>query len=379
MHSENLYPLSNPFSLDALLLGIAEGLQLTPTLHQAAEQHYDAISDLLERSTHPLLAPGVDIYSQGSFRIGTTLRPINRREYDLDFVCQLRFRHTTAGGAVDVLDAVEAELRDNGRYRDKIERLKRCVRICYAGEFHMDILPACPEPTRGSTAIRVPDRQLEEWLLSNPKAFAEWFEARCIEHRRQVLAKAQEPLPALQDVRTSPVLRTAVQLIKRRRDVWFASVPELAPVSVVLTTLAGHCASSRGSLAADIGGIVANINLAVRTSLSPLRVQNPTIPEELFSERWEKNPASYVAFAEWIDDFDGRWQALLGATTLDAQKEHLEKLFGEDETGAAIRKAARMVNDARERGGLGVDSRGTLTLISSPSVTPVRRNTFYGD
>jgi hypothetical protein len=61
-----------------------------------------------------------------------------------------------------------------------LERLKRCLRLNYAGAFHLDILPACPNDRLGGGAILVPDRKLECWKDSNPKGFAEWFFLRCV-------------------------------------------------------------------------------------------------------------------------------------------------------------------------------------------------------
>ena len=68
---------------------------------------------------------------------------------------------------------VVAELK--GRYPDLVVK-DRCCRIDYAGEFHMDIIPACPEVGVEPNRILIPDRRLEQMLPSCPKLYAAWFE-----------------------------------------------------------------------------------------------------------------------------------------------------------------------------------------------------------
>ena len=75
----------------------------------------------------------------------------------------------------------------------------RCVRITYANEFYMDILPACKDSTAGGTCIRVPDRDMRAWTASNPIGYADWFHQQCALSRRCLLSKA-DPLPVQQDL-----------------------------------------------------------------------------------------------------------------------------------------------------------------------------------
>ena len=67
----------------------------------------------------------------------------------------------------------------NETYAEMLEKLKRCLRLNYAGAFHMDILPACPNDQVGNGSIIVPDCKLECWMHSNPKGFAAWFFEKC--------------------------------------------------------------------------------------------------------------------------------------------------------------------------------------------------------
>jgi hypothetical protein len=130
--------------------------------------------------------------------LGTTVRPYNsRHEYDLDLVCQLhRCDHKPP---MVVYQWVQDRLAANQVYKEILEPLKRCLRLNYAGAFHLDILPACPNDQLGNGAIHVPDRKRECWKDSNPKGFAAWFFERCVIRdvlAERVLKATVEPLPS---------------------------------------------------------------------------------------------------------------------------------------------------------------------------------------
>jgi hypothetical protein len=79
--------------LDTLLFEICEELQLPPYRYNQADERYHAVSEALEAEGSPLSPFRPRIYSQGSMRLGTTVRPI-MGPHDLDFVCELSLPHT---------------------------------------------------------------------------------------------------------------------------------------------------------------------------------------------------------------------------------------------------------------------------------------------
>jgi hypothetical protein len=164
--------------LEDLLLYACEALQLTPTLHAAAEQHYEEVTDWLCRERSFFCDYEPEVYPQGSFLIRTTTRPILQCEYDLDFVLQLSSR--TPLDPMLLLDELEARLKEHGTYKPMVKRLKRCVRLVYAGRFHLDVLPAITEEDY-STRILVPDRELAD-------SAAIWIAVCCRSSRRRRFA-----------------------------------------------------------------------------------------------------------------------------------------------------------------------------------------------
>lgn len=240
--------------------------------------------------------------------------------------------------------------------------MNRCVRLNFAGQFHLDILPARPDTAKGGTFLFVPDRRLAAWKPSNPKGYAGWYEqasALC----RLEMAKAIEPLPGPEGAEDKTPLQLATQLLKRWRDVRYDD-PELAPISIVLTTLAGtHYLSERHPLEALVG-ITARIVASFPRS-GRLYVFNPAHPEEDLSERWDRKPRAYQAFADGIRDLNDRLTAATSLEGLPRLREFLEDLFGDAAT-RAVTEQSRFVEAARAAGRLALigTSRG---LSSTPA------------
>lgn len=140
-----LFATEQHTQMDDLLWRICEQIQLTPSRHQQAVDRYEAVCGWLEADGSRVAAYRPSIYPQGSMRIGTTVRPIGRNEYDLDFVCEVIAHPSSFPSPLQLLKLMEARLREHKVYASILEVKNRCVRLNYANEFHMDILPACPD------------------------------------------------------------------------------------------------------------------------------------------------------------------------------------------------------------------------------------------
>ena len=164
------------------------------------------------------------IYPQGSIALGTTVKPIDRDEYDLDLVClvALATRLTPA----ELKRAVGEQLRMNSRYRDILQEKPRCWRLNYAGAFHLDITPSIPNPACQRGGELVPDKLLRQYKPTNPKGYRSWStRARdcspASQSTRRKLSETRAQIEAL-PVPTSfrGLLRRSIQLTKRHRDVY---------------------------------------------------------------------------------------------------------------------------------------------------------------
>jgi hypothetical protein len=364
--------------LDDLLKRICAKLQLSNTQHQQASDRYEAVGAWISRPESPLYAFKPVIYPQGSLRIGTSLKPLARNVHDLDLVCELDFDWTKAD-PVHVLDLLEEALRDHGTYSGMIKRKNRCIRLVYANEFHMDILPGAPNRWGPEFAIKVPDRDLATFKDSNPIGFGNWFESKAA---YAVFAEdsKMEPIPDQEDMDDKSPLKFVVQLMKRNRDIEFRGRVDSAPISIVLTTLAGHNYGGRRSVNESMSSILTGIN---NTLLSlggeqRLLVLNPANPKEDLSERWGTDPNAYGMFVSWIGKYWTTWQNLQGASGPQLYNQ-LFQMFGEQVTTDAMREQAEIIGKHRVEATLGVQGSNVgLTVAAAPAIIPVRANTFYG-
>ena len=363
--------------LDDLLQRICAKLEITPTQYQVAEERYRAVGSWLDAEGSRLHAFRPEIYPQGSVLIATTVRPMGRDEYDVDLVCELQFDWRRLARPELLLDAVEARMKENETYRSMIERRKRCVCLRYRGAFHLDILPACPDPASGPTCLVVPDRRLHTFVPSNPKGFAIWFEdrARALD---MMLTKRLQPFPGQQPNELKPPLKRAVQLLKRWRDIYYAGIDDLAPISIVLTTLAGSFYAGQGTSAEALSGILEGV-VAALPRHGRLVVMNPSNSKEDLSERWGEKPHRYEAFVDGIIALRDEWLEVMGSARLSDVSTRLEKLFGEEITKAAVRGQVELIEKARGDQVLATQrGLGTFGAATAPAFVPVRKNTFYG-
>src|SRR5712664_4182042 len=271
--------------VDDLLSLICQQLQITDSQHRQAESRYEALAFALDAPRSPLSGHGPALYPQGSLKLGTTVRPLGREEFDVDIVCELatdarQFPHPPA-----LITGIAKYLNMLPAYVGKIRTKNRCVRIAYSDQFHMDVLPACQDPFNGGSHLVVPDRDSQGWKPSNPKGYARWFESRCAYTLKLVEGKS-EPIPPKEPVAVKPTLKLATQLLKRWRDVKYVEHKNLAPISIVLTTLAGLHFAGQDSVSVALAGILDKINGETAGSVSRVVVVNPVNEAEDLSEKW---------------------------------------------------------------------------------------------
>ena len=370
--------------LEDLLRRIAAALQLTPAQYDLVDQRYEGITRYLDAPGSPLADHDPRMFAQGSRALGTTVKPWDRQEFDLDFVMKLR-RPQQEFEPIELLMTLYNWLKANGNYAHMLELKKRCVRLSYAEEFHIDILPAVPDLARGGTCILVPcmaNGGDGEWSPSDPEGYVERFNNRAAAAMwAETLAamKAQvDPLPELEQLHEKPPLKVVVQLVKRHRDVVFNSRMERAPISIVLTTLASELYRGAQSVTDALTDCLAAMCNEVRRTAGVLIVRNPTNFDEILSERWLDNPKLYAEFERWLFVFSAHWSRVQAAEGAELSK-LLKEIFGVNAVDHALKQQANVVHAARKSGLLSVTPAGVLTVGHRPDkAVPVRDHRFYG-
>ncbi|MFQ5899830.1 MAG: nucleotidyltransferase [Candidatus Methylomirabilia bacterium] len=121
--------------LDQLLEEVCIALQLSPAQYRDAEEKYVAVGAWLADAGSPLACLNPVIYPQGSTALQTTVKPRDHDEFDLDLVLQVE---PISQSPMTLYEQVYRRLKEHKVYADKIERLKRCIRLNYAKQFHLE-------------------------------------------------------------------------------------------------------------------------------------------------------------------------------------------------------------------------------------------------
>lgn len=191
--------------------------------------------------------------------------------------------------------------------------------------------------------------------------------------------EAVEPLPVQEPLEAKTPLKLVVQLMKRWRDIAYDKNPDLAPISIVLTTLAGLLYGGQQSVNQALTDILHGIVTSLPNGGRRLLVINPTNPKEDLSERWDEVPGAYQAFVAGVISFQKTWQAINQQSGLPSIASTLAVLFGEEISKSVVTEQAQAIEKARKEKKLAIQrTSGVLTTVTSPSSHPVKPNTFHG-
>jgi len=307
--------------LRMLLQALAEFLDISDTQYDAAVSHYKAVGEWLNEENSSIVKHDPNIYSQGSFRLGTMIKPISDGdEYDIDLVCELKNLRKGEVSQKQLKDMIGDRLKENERYRKIIEECNRCWKLKYsdATRFHMDILPAIPadtvddispttDPELSFSAILITDKELREWQRSNPIGFAEWFKERMraqFEAMRMLVAKSlRATVEQIPDYKVKTPLQRSIQILKRHRDIMFSDDIDDKPISIIITTLAAHAYNNESDLIDALLNIVSGMPLYIEYRDGVTYIPNPTNPLENFADKWnpKKHPRREEKFRQWLE------------------------------------------------------------------------------
>ncbi|RPD43908.1 nucleotidyltransferase [Hymenobacter sediminis] len=385
--------------LYTLLDRLGQELEIPPGRYKEAEEKYVAVSEVLHGC--PTLSQyDPHVFAQGSFALGTTVRPLHGDEYDLDFICYLQKAHHLQHTQRQVYDYLHKRLAGHGVYSSMVELKNRCVRIRYADKFHLDITPAVRNPYCNRGGLYVPDRKLVIWKASHPKGYVEWFTPiAALKPRLKMLEKAiegrhvalgsTEKLPEQQVPRG--ILRRAVQFMKRHRDTYREQYPthaDYAPISIIITTLAAHAyqlAVSLGEYDSEFDVMNAVIDLMPRfigieqdwANKRIYTVLNPTTDGENFADKWS-DPKYYEVFTAWHQAAKHDLRNLESLRGRDEIQKSLRNSLGGTETDRVFGLQTQSINQARQQQTLNIPAAARTGMASAAAALPVPRNNFFG-
>ncbi|MDD5678843.1 MAG: nucleotidyltransferase [Kiritimatiellae bacterium] len=369
-----------------ILISAIEEINIPPSRYEAAAKHYTGVGEFLNAKESLLHGFSPAIYPQGSVALGTAIKPLQGEDFDIDLACQLTYQDNFDPMVVRRL--VAQRLKESADYKRMLnEEKSRCLRLDYSnGEnFHLDIIAAkfAPETSPTGTSLLVPDRNIRNWTPSDPKGYIAWFEEqkkiRVMEKGLMRLSNV-EPIPDQHELPHKAPLQVCIQLLKRNRDLVFKDKPKLAPISIIITTLAAKVYNHEAEVEDALMGIVQNLHNGFDATEPFYRVENPTNRGENFADKWQKHPELKDAFFAWLRNL--RADVVTLSNSCDFQKSSilLEHLVGRASRDGAIRRHAVELNEGLAKGGLyaGASTMKISTFPSNDSIKIAPHTNFGG-
>lgn len=330
---------------------ILTAIELPARAYDLAKKRYEDLGEYLSRPESDIAQFNPKISPQGSFRLGTAIRPLGREEYDVDLNCVLRDGITEKTiSQKNLKKLVGNELKEYRRERNinaPLEEKRRCWRLLYADEmsFHLDIVPGIPAPeeqrdiiksnmgkhgalssdfqeTLSRLALYITDNEdpnfeyiTDSWHISNPEGYARWFESRMMPATTDLVKASVDKIP--EQTLKNP-LQQVIQLLKRHRDVMYShpdAISDLKPISIIITTLAAKAYGGEDNLTDAIPAILLRMGQGINNT-EP-RVPNPVNPEEDFADKWKSEPALEKHFRNWLAQAQRDLNCLLDSSQQD--------------------------------------------------------------
>lgn len=260
---------------------------------------------------------------QGSWAHRTIIRPLEGKEYDADVLVHMEENDNWDDEKAEYIEELYRALGRVGY--DNRHRKTRCVRVQYANDCHVDLVPYVTT----WTGAHIVNRSTGQWEETNPEGFTEWMNQR--------------------DRITNGNFRKIVRLMKYLRD---HKNSFTGTRSIILTTLLGERVSTLTSL--QVPTAYANVPTTLVTLVEDLvswlegwrsmpPVEDPSSPGTTFEHRWSEESFQY--FKTRINVHADQMRAALDETDPDRSLEKWRELFGDrfGKTGASSPKSPFLI------------------------------------
>lgn len=341
-------------SLNKIFLNLAQGLDIPDAYFEQARLRYQSIGNWLEREGSIVSAYAPEIYPQGSFALGTVIKPIsNADEYDIDLVCRLGLTKADVTQkrlkeliGLELVDYVSAHSMNN-----EPEERRRCWAINYAegARFHLDVLPSIPECMhQKSNEIAITDNQRldyalisDDWVCCNPIDYVDWFKEQMkvqLYINRMMFAEAiKANVEDVPEYKVKTPLQRAIQILKRHRDMTYRGHPDDKPVSILITTLAARAYDNEADTLEGLVNIVTRMLNFIEEKDGVLWVENPVNQSENFADKWQEYPQRQTEFFNWLKRAEADILEMVNTTDFNVATKSLKRQFGEMSINEALK------------------------------------------
>jgi hypothetical protein len=403
--------------LNSILENLGKELDITKAQHDAAVKSYTSVAEQLTKENSELLPYKPEILPQGSFMLGTMIKPVNEEdELDIDLVCQLTSK--SAGWTqYDLKQKVGNQLKANSTYERMIKKPegRRCWTLVYAenSNYHLDILPSIVDSgykiifeksfsntdieSTDDLAIRITDREDDsytsnpnhlDWLKSNPFGYAKWFFRRAIVSSTRMFSLNEAIQPVRDFEKEKLPLQRIVQILKRHRDIMFSDDSSYdldhKPISIIITTLSAQAYDKESNIMDGLINVAGKMRGLIKEVWNSEKgkyekwVANPINAEENFADKWPDEDKKRQYFYEWLDKLELDIVSLINSEGIGLQnlKKSMSMQFGESvvlNTFTNYGNQSRILTESGKR-----KMAAETGLLGLTGATTVKKHDFEG-
>ena len=373
--------MNNKKIIEEIYEKIADELNISDYIFEKANKSYKALGEYLSNN----IQYPVSVFPQGSMNLGTIIKPISDDDdYDLDAVCKISAQFDLPSKLKNIVGDVLKCSKMYGRMLD--DEGKRCWTLKYSDDshFHMDVLPAVSNNAQDkSLKITHKENGIYEYRVSNPEAYAEWFD-KLQENERINLYRKQNAVFSnnIEDLRRFNIrtnLQKTIQLLKRHRDIQYlyASDKErdCKPISIIITTLVGRMYTGNETIVELICKFCNDFEKYIEIdSNGNYKIANPINSNENFADKWNIYPERREAFYKWVSCLrnDLVTNNFMIFDDIIQKSEYLKKLFGNKIVEKVFENSFITFEDKY------IERNGIATLTSNKTDLKIRKHTFYG-
>ena len=277
---------------------LSDHVNLNQTRLDRLNDHVSAVSGYLAKN----LTGYQRVERQGSHALGTIIKPVqDSQEYDADLLLLVDYE-SEQGVAVYIEDVYEC-LREHKQYQTLARRKTRCVKLDYAGDVHLDIVPC----VSFDDTQHICNRDTDEFEPTDGTGFRDWFNDKNRE--------------------TSGNLKRVTRLLKYMRD----HKGNFTAPSVLLTTLVGNTVDGTGgfdSVPDALDTVMGRIDSFLQEHPKMPAINNPALPNEDFTRKWDQQ--KYAHFRDMFHTYTLKVDDAYAEQDHNASVRKWRAVFGDD-------------------------------------------------
>ena len=365
-----------------LLDGIVDSLDVPDEMLERTQNLYDDVGEFMRDDL-----PDDSMWSfrpQGSANLGTIVLPAPGDEFDIDSVAtwHVREENITKTDLKSTIGNVLRRYQAAARNPDvpkptNLDEGRRCWTLEFVEAFHMDVLPSVPDEENPPTGILLTDKTLQNWLFSDPEAYAIWFHAQnqtLLYESKGVFAKrAQVDISDVPNWQVRTMLQRVVQVLKAHRNCYFADDLDSRPASILVTTLAALAFVNSSTLFASVLETAGHLGNHIECDGGRYFVLNPVQEKENFADRWTM--ADAARFSKWVDALRSNLESALGVRSgLPGVVESFSAAFNKQAVIKSAKRVGADITGTRWRGGLLIGASG---VVGAGTGITSRDHTFH--